>query len=171
MVNVKCFGCFCIVSLCYSRAFLVIENQNVLLEISVSSICLLLFAWCVACDALVLVFYLIRSRSRSPRFFCSYSFPNLGFPAFLIEWYGVYVGFSSLGIRTHCLEFLYLNFRFSFFVLTYHLGLHINTPNCCIWKRDSTVIEQAGIAVYIHNSIADITHRRQDPQSDLAECI
>ena len=55
MVNVKCLVWFCIASLCYSRSFLVTENQNVLLEISVSSFSLLLFAWCVACDALVFV--------------------------------------------------------------------------------------------------------------------
>ena len=38
---------FCIVLFCCSSTFLVIENQNVLLEISVSSFSLLLFAWCV----------------------------------------------------------------------------------------------------------------------------
>ena len=35
----------------------------------------------------------------------------------------------------------------------------------------SIAIGQTGIAVYIHNSIADITHRRQDLESDLVECI
>ena len=118
----------------------------------------------VWCFSFCLMFYL--SRSRSPRYFCSSSFLHLGSPAFRIEWYGVNVGFSSLGIRKHCLEFLYLNFLF-----TYHLGLDINIPNCCISKKDSAVIGQAGIEVYIHNSIADITHRRQYPVSDLAECI
>ena len=43
----------------------------------------------------------------------------------------------------------------------------INIPNYCISRKDSTVIGQTGIAVYIHNSIADITHRRQD----FVECI
>ena len=35
--------------------------------------------------------------------------------------------------------------------------LDINIPNYCISKKDSTVIGQTGIAVYIYNSIADIT--------------
>ena len=47
----------------------------------------------------------------------------------------------------------------------------INIPNYCISRKDLLVIGQTGIAVYIHNSIADITHRRQDLESDLAECI
>ena len=47
----------------------------------------------------------------------------------------------------------------------------INIPNYCISKKDSIVIGQTGIAVYIHNSIADITHRRQDLESDLVEYI
>ena len=48
---------------------------------------------------------------------------------------------------------------------------NINIPNYCISRKDSTVIRQTGIAVYIHNSIPDITHRRQDLESDLVECI
>ena len=44
-------------------------------------------------------------------------------------------------------------------------------PNYCISRKDSVVIGQTGIAVYLHNSIADITHRRQDLESDLVECI
>ncbi len=47
----------------------------------------------------------------------------------------------------------------------------INIPNYCISRKDSLVIGHTGIAVYIHNSIADITHRRQDLESDLVECI
>ena len=47
----------------------------------------------------------------------------------------------------------------------------ISIPNYCISRKDSLVIGQTGIAVYIHNSIADITHRRQDLESDLVECI
>ena len=47
----------------------------------------------------------------------------------------------------------------------------INIPNYCILRKDSIAIGQTGIAVYIHNSIADITHRRQDLESDLFECI
>ena len=47
----------------------------------------------------------------------------------------------------------------------------INIPNYCISRKDSIVIGQTGIAVYRHNSIADITHRRQDLESDLVECI
>ena len=39
----------------------------------------------------------------------------------------------------------------------------INIPNYCISRKDSLVIGQTGIAVYIHNSIAHITHRRQRP--------
>ena len=47
----------------------------------------------------------------------------------------------------------------------------INVPNYCISRKDSVVIGETGIAVYIHNSVADITHRRQDLESDLVECI
>ena len=47
----------------------------------------------------------------------------------------------------------------------------INFPNSCISRKDSLVIGQTGIAVIIHNSIADITHRRKDLVSDLIECI
>ena len=47
----------------------------------------------------------------------------------------------------------------------------INIPNYCISRKDSLVTGQTGIAVYIHNSVADITHRRQDLESDLVECI
>ena len=47
----------------------------------------------------------------------------------------------------------------------------INIPNRCISRNGSTVIGQTGIAVYIRNSIADITHRRQDLESDLVESI
>ncbi len=47
----------------------------------------------------------------------------------------------------------------------------INIPNYCISRKDSLVIGQTGIAVYIHNSIAGITHRRQDLESDIVECI
>ena len=48
---------------------------------------------------------------------------------------------------------------------------NINIPNYCISGKDSIVIGQTGIAVYIHNSIADITHRCQDHESDRVECI
>ena len=47
----------------------------------------------------------------------------------------------------------------------------INIPNYCISRKDSIVIGQTGIAAYIRNSIADITHRRQDLESDLVEFI
>ena len=47
----------------------------------------------------------------------------------------------------------------------------INFPNYCISRKDSLVIGQTGVAVYIHSSIADITHRRQDLESDIVECI
>ena len=47
----------------------------------------------------------------------------------------------------------------------------INILNYCISKKDSLVIGQTAIAVYIHSSIADITHRRKDLESDLVECI
>ena len=47
----------------------------------------------------------------------------------------------------------------------------INIPNYYSSRKASLVIGQTGIAVYIHNSIADITHRRQDLESDLVECI
>ena len=47
------------------------------------------------------------------------------------------------------------------------------TPNYnnCISRKGSLAIGQTCIAVYIHNSIADITHRCQDLESDLVECI
>ena len=47
----------------------------------------------------------------------------------------------------------------------------INIPNYCISRKDSIVIGQTGIAVYIHNSIADITHSRQDLESEFVEFI
>ena len=47
----------------------------------------------------------------------------------------------------------------------------INIPNYCISRKDSLAIGQTGIAVYIHNSIADNTHSRQDLESGLVECI
>ena len=47
----------------------------------------------------------------------------------------------------------------------------INVPNRCISRNGSTVIGQTGIAVYIRNSVADITHRRQDLETDLVESI
>ena len=47
----------------------------------------------------------------------------------------------------------------------------INIPNYCISRKDSIATGQTGIAVFIHSSIADITHRRQDHESDLVECI
>ena len=47
----------------------------------------------------------------------------------------------------------------------------INVPDYCISRKDSLLIEQTGVVVYIHNSIADITHRRQDLESELVECI
>ena len=47
----------------------------------------------------------------------------------------------------------------------------INIPNYCISRKDYIVIGQTGIAVYTHDSIADITHRRQDLESHLVECI
>ena len=43
----------------------------------------------------------------------------------------------------------------------------ISNPNYCISRKDSIAIGQTGIAV----SIADITHRRPDLESDLVECI
>ena len=49
--------------------------------------------------------------------------------------------------------------------------LDINIPNYSISRKDSTVIGQTGIAVHIHNSTADITHRCQDLKSDFVECI
>ncbi len=47
----------------------------------------------------------------------------------------------------------------------------INIPNYCISRKASIATGQTGIAVYTHNSIANITHRRQDLESDLVECI
>ena len=50
-------------------------------------------------------------------------------------------------------------------------GRDVNIPNYCISRKDSTITGHTGIAVYIHNSIADFTHRRQDLESDRVECI
>jgi len=47
----------------------------------------------------------------------------------------------------------------------------INIPNDWISRKDSTVIGQTGIAVFIHSSIGDITHRRQDLKNYLVGCI
>ena len=48
-------------------------------------------------------------------------------------------------------------------------GQDINIPKYCISRKDATVTGQIDIAVYIHISIADITHRLQDLQNDLVE--
>ena len=47
----------------------------------------------------------------------------------------------------------------------------VNIPDYRIQRKDSTAVGQTGIAVYIHDSIADITHRRHDLESDCVECI
>ena len=47
----------------------------------------------------------------------------------------------------------------------------VNIPDYRIQRKDSTAIGQTGIAVYIHDSIADTTHRRHDLESDCVECI
>ena len=47
----------------------------------------------------------------------------------------------------------------------------INIPVYRIQRKDSTAIGQTGIAVYIHDFIADITRRRHDLESDSVECI
>ena len=44
----------------------------------------------------------------------------------------------------------------------------MNIPDYCSSRKDSTVI---GIAVYTYNSVADVTHRRQDLESDLVEAF
>lgn len=49
--------------------------------------------------------------------------------------------------------------------------MDINIPDYCISRKDATVIRQTGIAVYIHNSTADIKHRRQNHESDLVESL
>ena len=41
-----------------------------------------------------------------------------------------------------------------------------NIPDYRIQRKDSAAIGQTGIAVCIHDSIADITHRRHDLESD-----
>ena len=47
----------------------------------------------------------------------------------------------------------------------------VNIPDYRIQRKDSTAIGQTGIAVYVLDSIADITHRRHDLESDCVECI
>ena len=47
----------------------------------------------------------------------------------------------------------------------------VNIPDYRIQRKDSTAVGQTGIAVYIHDSIADITHRRHDLESDCVQCI
>ena len=38
----------------------------------------------------------------------------------------------------------------------------VNIPDYRIQRKDSTAFGQTGIAVYIHDSVTDITHRRHD---------
>ena len=47
----------------------------------------------------------------------------------------------------------------------------INIPIYRIQRKDSTAIGQTGIAVCIHDFIADITRNRHDLESDSVECI
>ena len=47
----------------------------------------------------------------------------------------------------------------------------VNIPDYRIQRKDSAAIGQTGIAVYVLDSIADITHRRHDLESDCVECI
>ena len=72
--------------------------------------------------------------------------------------------------------FAQLTPRYNIFGITESLDSRISDwdikiSNYCISRKDSTVTGQTGIAVYIHNSIADISHRRQDLERDLVECI
>ena len=46
-----------------------------------------------------------------------------------------------------------------------------NIPDYRIQRKDSAAIGQTGIAVCIHDSIADITHRCHDLENDCVECI
>ena len=47
----------------------------------------------------------------------------------------------------------------------------INIPVYRIQRKDSNATGQTGIAVNIHDSIADITHRCHDLENDCVECI
>ena len=47
----------------------------------------------------------------------------------------------------------------------------INIPIYSIQRKDSAAIGQTGIAVCIHDFIADITRNRHDLESDSVECI
>ena len=47
----------------------------------------------------------------------------------------------------------------------------INIPNYFVTRKDSTVVGQTGLAVYIYISIANIAYRRQDLENHHVECI
>ena len=47
----------------------------------------------------------------------------------------------------------------------------VNIPDYRMQRKDSIAIVQTVIGVYIHDSIADITHRRHDLESDCVEYI
>ena len=47
----------------------------------------------------------------------------------------------------------------------------ISVPNYYIVRRDPQLMGQTGIAVYMHQSVQAITHRRKDLENDTTECI
>ena len=47
----------------------------------------------------------------------------------------------------------------------------ISFPDYHITRRDPQLPEQTGIAVYVHQSVQAITHRRNDLENDKIECV
>ena len=47
----------------------------------------------------------------------------------------------------------------------------LSVPGFSIMRRDPSLPLQTGVAAYVHDSVADITRRRQDLESDSVECL
>ena len=156
---------FCIVSFCYSSTFRGIENQNVLLEISVSSLPVLLFAWCMWFFVFVSCF---------PHL--DLDFPNLFalipsliwvLPPFLIETY-VECG-NSRQWESECIAWkffifisllfvwcVWLSFLFYFFV--FYLP-RSRSPRCfALTASSALLIESYGVSVGMSSAAASHSH-------------
>ena len=146
-----CFCC-CIVSFCYSSTFRGIENQNVLLEISVSSLSLLLFTWCMW-------FFVFVSRFLHLDLDLLNLIPSpvSGSPAFLIESMVWMWAFSSVGIRMYCLKFVYFHFsppvRLLRVVICFSFVFYLSrsrSPRCFALTASSALLtESYGVSVGI----------------------
>lgn len=154
--------CNCIVLLFFqfSRHW----DQNVLLEISVSSLSLLLFTWCMW--FFVFCFLFSPSRSRSPKSFCSYPLPRLGSPVFLVESMVWMWEFSSMRIRMYCLKFLYLHFsppvRLVHMVICFSFVFYLSrsgSRRCfALTASSALLIESYGVNVGMSSVAASHSH-------------